>query len=140
METSLVEPGHFGASTDSISILEDFVSPLDLEHMSAVLPNISEWDNPRETEYDEDGVCIYDASYWWDRMCSGPIIKRINPFVYQMIEKYIDKCNTTWKPSTTSPSPADPRCSSVGYPAVSNRRTPISNSTTAARTRSQPMT
>ena len=91
METSLVEPGHFGASTDSISILEDFVTPQDLEHMSAFLPTISEWDNPRETEYDETGVCIYDASYWWDRMCSGPIIQRINPVVYQMIEKYIDK-------------------------------------------------
>jgi len=91
MEKSLVEPGHFGDTTDSILVLKDFVSPLDLEHMSVFMPHIKEWDNPRETEYNEDGECIYDASYWWDRMCSGPIIKRINPFVYEMIDGYIDK-------------------------------------------------
>lgn len=91
MEVSLVEPGHFGDSTDNILVIKDFVTPLDLEHMSVFLPHLNQWDNPRETEYDENGVCIYDASYWWDRMCSGPIIQRINPFVHAMVEGYIDK-------------------------------------------------
>jgi len=90
-EASLVEPGHFGSSKDNIMILYDFVDKLDLEHMNVFAPHISQWENPRETEYDENGVCIYDASYWWDRMCSGEILGRINPFMHQMIDKYIDK-------------------------------------------------
>ena len=90
-EESLVEPGHFGSSKDNIMILYDFVDKLDLEHMNVFAPHISQWENPRETEYDENGVCIYDASYWWDRMCSGEILKRINPFMHEMVDKYIDK-------------------------------------------------
>ena len=91
MEESLIDPGYFGKSSDNIMVLRDFVSPLDLEHMQAFMPHISEWDNPRETEYNEEGECIYDASYWWDRMCSGDILQRINPYVHAMIDKYIDK-------------------------------------------------
>ena len=90
-EKSLVEPGYFGSSKDNIMILYDFVDKLDLEHMNVFAPHISQWENPRETEYDENGVCIYDASYWWDRMCSGEILKRINPFMHEMVDKYIDK-------------------------------------------------
>lgn len=91
MEVSLVEPGHFGDSTDNILVIKDFVSPLDLEHMSVFMPHINKWDNPRETEYDENGVCIYDASYWWDRMCSGSTLQGINPFIHAMVQGYIDK-------------------------------------------------
>tara|TARA_R110000765_G_scaffold26487_3_gene64650 strand:- start:643 stop:1281 length:639 start_codon:yes stop_codon:yes gene_type:complete len=90
-EKSLVEPGHFGSSKDNILVIRDFIDKIDLEHMNAFAPHISEWENPRETEYDENGVCIYDASYWWDRMCSGAILKRINPFMHEMVDKYIDK-------------------------------------------------
>mgnify|MGYP002859593280 CR=1 FL=1 len=91
MEESLVPPGYFGDSSDNIIIIPDLVSPVDLENMSAFMPHIKEWDNPRETEYNDEGVCIYDASYWWDRMCSGDILQRINPFIFEMINKYILK-------------------------------------------------
>jgi hypothetical protein len=91
VEESLIEPGHFGDSTDNIIIIKDFVSPLDLEHMAAFLPHLKQWDNPKETEYNEDGVCIYDASYWWDRVCEGRTLNRVNPFVYDMIANYTKK-------------------------------------------------
>jgi len=91
MEESLIKPGHFGDSVDNIMIFKDFVEPIDLELMNTFLPNLKQWDNPRETEYDENGVCIYDASYWWDRVCEGQTIRRVNPFIYEMIEKYVEK-------------------------------------------------
>ena len=91
MEESLVPPGYFGDSSDNIIIIPDLVSPVDLENMSAFMPHIKEWDNPRETEYNDEGVCIYDASYWWDRMCSGDILQRINPFIFEIVNKYILK-------------------------------------------------
>ena len=91
MEQSKIEPGHFGSSTDNIIIIKDFVSKLDLEHMSVYLQHHNVWDNPKETEYDEHGVCIYDASYWWDRVCEGQTLRRNNPFVYDMLNKYVEK-------------------------------------------------
>ena len=91
MEESLIKPGHFGDSSDNILVLYDFVDPVDLRIIQRFLPTINEWDNPRETEYNEDGECIYDASYWWDRMCSASILEEINPEIFKLIDKYILK-------------------------------------------------
>ena len=90
-EKSLVEPGHFGSSKDNIMIMHNFVEENDLKTLQEFFPTIAEWENPRETEYNEDGECIYDASYWWDRMCSGQILERIAPEIHQLINKYIVK-------------------------------------------------
>ena len=91
MEESLIKPGHFGSSSDNILVIRNFVDPLHLEHMQTFAPHIKQWDNPRETEYNAEGECIYDASYWWDRMCSGDIIRRINPFMHEVINSYVVK-------------------------------------------------
>jgi len=90
-EVSIIPSGYYGDSSDNIVVFENFIDPEDLAVVQAFLPTIDEWENGKETEYDENGVCIYDATYWNDRMCSGPIIDRKNPEVYKIIEKYIDK-------------------------------------------------
>jgi len=90
-EKSLIEPGHFGTSADNIVIIEDFVDHDDLQTLQAFFPTINEWENPRGDEFNEDGECIYDASYWWDRMCSGDILARIAPDMHALIDKYIRK-------------------------------------------------
>ena len=90
-EKSLIKPGHFGSSKDNIMIMHNFVEENDLKTLQEFFPTITEWENPRETEYNEDGECIYDASYWWDRMCSGQILERIAPEIHQLINKYIVK-------------------------------------------------
>lgn len=90
-EESLIEAGHFGATADSLWSEHNFVDRQDLETVQRFLPTIDQWDNPRETEYDEDGVCIYDASYWWDRMCTGEMIREMSPKVHDIITKYINK-------------------------------------------------
>jgi hypothetical protein len=90
-EVSIIPSGYFGDSSNNIVVFENFIDPDDLSLVQAFLPTIDEWDNGKDTEYDENGVCIYDAAYWNDRMCSGGIIGRKNPVVYQTIEKYIEK-------------------------------------------------
>lgn len=90
-EKSLIEPGHFGVGPDNITILEDFVELEDLKTLQAFFPTITEWENPRGDEFNEDGECIYDASYWWDRMCSGDILLRTAPDIHALIDKYIKK-------------------------------------------------
>ena len=57
-EKSLIEPGHFGVGPDNIVILEDFVELEDLKTLQAFFPTITEWENPRGDEFNEDGECI----------------------------------------------------------------------------------
>lgn len=90
-DESLIEPGHFGDSKDNIVVIKNFVSPSDLEHMAAFLPHLEEFDNPMETEYDDDGVCIYDASYWWDRVCMSETLRGVDPFIWEMVYGYVEK-------------------------------------------------
>lgn len=90
-EKSLIEPGHFGDSIDNIVIEKNFVEPEDLKLLQDFFPTIDKWENPMQDEFNEDGTCTYDASYWWDRMCSGRIIGELNPDIYNLIDKYIKK-------------------------------------------------
>lgn len=91
IESSLVEPGHFGNGVDNILVFRDFVSADDLKTVQEFFPTINEWENEKEDEFNEDGTCIYDASYWRDRMCSGAILERIAPEIHELIDKYIHK-------------------------------------------------
>ena len=91
-----VKPGHFGTGPENIHIFEDFIDVEDVEKVSAFSRTINEWANDKEEdEFDENGVCIYDASYWNNRQCSSQILKRINPEIYLLIDKYIDKMAKT---------------------------------------------
>ena len=90
-EKSLVTPGYFGSTQDNIIIVEDFIDKQDLKTIQDFCLNINEWVDTGENQYADDGTCIYDASYWADRQCSGDIIKKLNSNVYQLIDKYILK-------------------------------------------------
>jgi hypothetical protein len=93
-EQSLVKPGHFGSSSENILIINNFVEQQDLETINKFFPLINEWENEKEDEFNEDGICIYDASYWRDRMCSGEILKRISPEIFNLVDKYVNKMAT----------------------------------------------
>jgi hypothetical protein len=91
-----VAPGHFGTGPENIYIFEDFIDADDVRTVSAFSRTISEWANDKEEdEFDENGVCIYDASYWNNRQCSSQILKRISPEIYSLIDKYINKMAKT---------------------------------------------
>ena len=90
-EKSLVQPGHFGKSVNNIKILNNFIELDDLKTIQNFLPNISEWEDAGEDQFDENGVCTYNASYWSNRQCGWMILKKISPEVYFLVEKYIIK-------------------------------------------------
>lgn len=91
MEKSLIKPGHFGQSNNNIKVINNFIDLVDLKIIQNFLPTINEWMDAGENQYDENGVCIYDASYWSNRQCSGDILQRINVEVYNIVDKYIHK-------------------------------------------------
>ena len=91
MEKSLIKPGHFGQSTGNIKVITNFIDLVDIKIIQNFLPTINEWMDAGENQYDENGTCIYDASYWSNRQCSGDILKKINVEVYNIVDKYIHK-------------------------------------------------
>jgi hypothetical protein len=86
-----VLPGHFGNSRDNIVTIDNFIDLDDLKIIQEFCPTIDEWNNEKESVYAEDGTCLYNADYWNDRQCSTDILERINPQVWHIIDKYIDK-------------------------------------------------
>jgi hypothetical protein len=88
---SLVEPGYFGLNKDSIIIIRNFVEPEHLKTVQKFLPTINEWMDPGESQYSENGTCLYNADYWRNRQCGGEIIQKLNSNIYKIIEFYIDK-------------------------------------------------
>lgn len=86
-----VLPGKFGNSTENIVIFDNFIEADDLRIIQSFCPTINEWNNEQESIYAEDGTCLYDADYWNDRQCSDEILKRLNPEVWLLVEKYIIK-------------------------------------------------
>lgn len=87
-----VAPGRFGTSKNNIHILENFIDVEDVKLVSDFARTIKDWANAKEeSEFDENGVCIYDAEYWNNRQCSSQILKKINPGVYELIDTYIAK-------------------------------------------------
>jgi hypothetical protein len=86
-----IMPGAFGNSNKNIVIFNDFIDKKDLKIIQEFCPTINEWNNEQESIYAEDGTCLYDADYWNDRQCSDEILKRLNPQVWNLVEKYIVK-------------------------------------------------
>ena len=86
-----IAPGHFGDSPENIVTIENFIELDDLKIIQEFCPTISEWNNEKESVFAEDGTCLYNADYWNDRQCSNDILERINPQVWNIIDKYIPK-------------------------------------------------
>lgn len=90
-EESLVGYGYFGSSTDKIIYEKTFVEKDDLLYIQRFVQTIDEWENAMQDTFNDEGDCIYRQDYWWNRVCSGPIIKKLDPRAFEIIEKYIDK-------------------------------------------------
>jgi hypothetical protein len=86
-----IKPGFFGTGPENIHIFENFIDTDDVKEIQSFCRTINEWNNEKESEFAPDGTCIYDASYWNDRQCSSEILLRINPTVWHLVDKYIQK-------------------------------------------------
>jgi hypothetical protein len=88
LEHSLIEPGHFGDSPDNIIIIKNLVTPEDLKIVQKLLPEIEHWYNPSPDIFNDEGVCIYDASYWWDRVVNTRILYDHYLELHDLVDKY----------------------------------------------------
>lgn len=84
---SITPSGYFGTEKINIQAKENFIDPEDLSFLSTAARNITIWDLT-ETHYNEDGVMIYDSSYWKDRVATSRTLekndKRINPIIEKL--------------------------------------------------------
>lgn len=87
---SITPPGFFGTSPDQIQARENFMTEEERAFLLNAAKSIDSWDRT-ETHYNEDGVVIYDASYWDNRVASRPILDEIDPEISIVIEKLVKR-------------------------------------------------
>lgn len=81
---SITPSGFFGDSPSNIVALENFMTPEELEFMDSFARSNTAWDYT-ESKYNEDGICIYDASYWENRVATTGTLEATNPRAVEII-------------------------------------------------------
>lgn len=87
---SITPPGFFGNSPEHIQARENFMTEEERLFLLESAKSINEWDRT-ETHYNENGIVIYDSSYWDNRVASRPILDKINPEISIVIEKLVQR-------------------------------------------------
>lgn len=87
---SITPPGFFGNTPDHIQSRENFMTEEERLFLLESAKSIDQWDRT-ETHYNDDGVIIYDASYWDNRVASRPILDSINPEISNVIERLVQR-------------------------------------------------
>lgn len=87
---SITPSGYFGDSPDNIVALENFMTEDEIVALDTFIRNNTIWDIT-ETHYNEDGVVIYDSSYWDNRVATYPTIERSAPKVPQIIQGMVNR-------------------------------------------------
>jgi hypothetical protein len=87
-----VPPGYFGTDKSNILILDNFIALEDVKKIYNFSKSIVEWENPiTENQYDDNGICTYDAEYWNNRQCPANLIKKNSEEIHDLIDFYIVK-------------------------------------------------
>jgi hypothetical protein len=84
-------PDHFGKGPENIYTFQNFIEKDDLKSINDFVVNIKIWDNNSKSVSYADGSSRYSAELWYNRMCSGEIIKSLSSDIYNLIDSYIVK-------------------------------------------------
>ena len=87
---SITPPGFFGMSSDKIQSRENFMTEEERIFLLNAAKSIDTWDRT-ETHYNDNGIVIYDASYWDNRVASRPILDAIDPEISEVISRLVDR-------------------------------------------------
>ena len=89
---SITPSGFFGNSPDMIQAREDFMTEEERTTILEFAKNIKEWDYS-ESVWNDEGVMIYDASFWADRVANFGTIMKQDPdgIIIPMISKMVDR-------------------------------------------------
>lgn len=81
---SITPSGFFGNSADNIIELENFMTEEELNLLNNFARSNTLWDKT-ETHYNDEGVVIYDSSYWEDRVATAQTLDKADPNITQTI-------------------------------------------------------
>jgi hypothetical protein len=82
---SITPSGYFGIGSENIVALENFMTEEEQKTLVDFAKNNTNWDYT-ETIIDDEGVIIYDASYWEDRVASSTTLYNYNKDIYDLIK------------------------------------------------------
>jgi hypothetical protein len=85
---SITPSGFYGNSSDNIVELENFLTPEERERLITFALNNKIWDHT-ETHVDEDGLVLYDADIWKDRVCTYFSLMESDPTILDLINSMI---------------------------------------------------
>lgn len=85
---SITPSGFFGDSSDNIVELENFLTTEERERLINFALNNKIWDQT-ETHVDEDGLVLYDADIWKDRVCTYNSLMASDPTILELINSMI---------------------------------------------------
>lgn len=106
---SITPSGFFGSSSDMIQSADNFIEKEELDFLINAARNITVWDQT-EDHFNEDGVVIYDSSYWKDRVATSGSLdindKRINPMIERLQNRLKEKVDVFYNVDALPTSPA----------------------------------
>lgn len=85
---SITPSGFFGDTSDNIVELENFLTIEERERLINFALNNKIWDQT-ETHVDEDGLVLYDADIWKDRVCTYNSLMASDPTILELINSMI---------------------------------------------------
>jgi hypothetical protein len=87
---SITPSGFFGNSIENIVELENFLTPEERKTLTDFAMNNKVWDLT-ETHVDEDGLVLYDANIWADRVATHSSLMKSDPSILILIEDMIKR-------------------------------------------------
>jgi hypothetical protein len=87
---SVTPSGFFGTDIGNIVELPNFLTEEEKERLINFALNNKVWDET-ETHVDEDGIVLYDANIWKDRVCTGNSLMKSDPEIVNLLWQMIDR-------------------------------------------------
>lgn len=87
---SITPPGFFGNSIDNIVELENFLTTEEQQKLIEFAKNNKIWDKTVDS-IDEDGLVLYQASVWDDRVCTYNSLMKSDPSILTLINSMINR-------------------------------------------------
>ena len=87
---SITPSGYFGKSSENIIELENFLSLEERKRLMDFALNNTIWDIT-ESHIDTDGLVLYDADIWKDRVCTYNSLMKSDPTILDLINEMIKR-------------------------------------------------
>lgn len=87
---SITPSGFFGTGPENIVELENFLTKDEIEILTNFALTNKIWDKT-ESHYDEDGLVLYDADVWAERVCTYNSLVKSDPTILDLINDMIKR-------------------------------------------------